>query len=380
MAAGRQLPPRLGACTLSTVAKSSGAGTQAGQGTAAQEDARIRAQAAAILAAPEKASAQAHNPYANPDYTPSWWENHAGKLGFAVIGLIASWFYKSSCEADHFDEMKDTIMSNRPIAPAEMGALRRANNAVQAVHFVRIHRKLTRAFPGGSGALVPVAAFNRCLAEELPAACPNGIVNGHAMERVLLALQLHYGALAAGASLEETREPRTVERLLGREPLVRRTVMLAQRDAAGRPPPFADKLPLQLLMVVLTALVNGSVEERVQLLFDVMSPSGDPLRRAQIVDLVGDLQLAFQIPAPKSIVTVGPKYPYPQAHHIISPDALVQKALDTDLDSIKKVKDLIDADAAQLIELQMFLKSLPICAWGECLGKPGQGLKKWKDL
>ena len=43
------------------------------------------------------------------------------------------------------------MTSAAPVAPAEMGELRRANEMVQAAHFTRIHRKLTRAFPLGGG-------------------------------------------------------------------------------------------------------------------------------------------------------------------------------------------------------------------------------------
>ena len=89
--------------------------------------------------------------------------------------------------------------------------------------------------------------------------------------------------------------------------------------------------------------------------------------------------LAYQVPANKSVVKVGGKYPA-QQYEIGSAEALVEKALAVDVDAIKKVRDLINSDAAHLIELQMFLKATPICAWGECLGQQGMGLKKWKDL
>jgi hypothetical protein len=375
---------------------SAAAAAGGGRGTrtevdAAAEKAALAKKAAEILGE-EKPP---HNPYADPDYTPAWYEAHAGKLGFAIVGAIGGWFYKSSVETDNQDAVKNKIMANRPIAPAEMGELKKGNPGVQAVHFARVQRKLqAQQHPGG---MVPVAAFTRALAEVLPAACPSGIVDGHHMERLLLALQLHYGALERGAALSgapgggggaagaEAGAPQGAAAavaaalgLAGGAASPRREEMLLLHDGSGRRC-FAERLPLQLLMVVFTTVVNGPVEDRVAMLFDLMSPSGDPLKKAAIVSLVEHLQLAYQVPANKSVVKVGGKYPA-QQYEIGSAEALVEKALAVDVDAIKKVRDLINSDAAHLIELQMFLKATPICAWGECLGQQGMGLKKWKDL
>ena len=103
---------------------------------------------------------------------------------------------------------------------------------------------------------------------------------------------------------------------------------------------------------------------------------------AALVELVGWLQLSEQLPADKQVVQYS-DYPIP-CHRRGTASELVQQALDRQKDSKNAENQRISASVREgtltQYELQAFLRSMPVCAWGECLGLRKNGLKKWQDI
>eukprot|EP00937_MAST-01D_sp_MAST-1D-sp2_P000760 g760.t1 len=242
-------------------------------------------------------------------------------------------------------------MDNRLIAPNEISEMRRQND-IKPGHFKRISRHMhdKSRFPTGTAT---VADFKHCLCLHLARACPHGIAHGHNLERVLDGLPAKCRGVAAGGAAASA----------------------AAGDARADD---EERVPVGLLLVAFSMAVDSHVDERVACLFDMLSPSGDPLTLQQLELLLHWLALTEQIPSNKRVHEYE-RWPYPLKRVATAAD-IIERGLDPKSEHNKEVRGMIAEDATGVSELQAFLKSVPVCAWGECLGKRGQGLKKWQDL
>lgn len=116
-----------------------------------------------------------------------------------------------------------------------------------------------------------------------------------------------------------------------------------------------DPLPLMLWLTTLSLALNSSVEERIQVLYDVMEKVNSPVAFSQIEDLVGFMQDTCQLPPDTQIVPTETKFPA-QEWERGTPEQLVPW-------------DGSKSDPMDLESFSSILRSKSVCAWGECYHK-----------
>mmetsp|Transcript_9868 Transcript_9868/g.12489 ORF Transcript_9868/g.12489 Transcript_9868/m.12489 type:complete len:398 (-) Transcript_9868:220-1413(-) len=146
------------------------------------------------------------------------------------------------------------------------------------------------------------------------------------------------------------------------------------------------KLDLNLLLVALTLCMNGTIRERTEILFDIMtattikSPeqsdasngqknqSNQVVTEKQIIEMVKYLQDTCQLVPDAQIVESETKYPI-QEYKVGTPSELVQ------MGKIMKKDELSDSALAEdkgswtCDDFHHILRSRAVCAWGECYVK-----------
>ena len=244
--------------------------------------------------------------------------------------------------------------------------------------------------------------FEQCLAVELRHACPQGVINGCHLERLLLSLPRAYADMrdreqaaqssSAAASSSAATSEGVADSDVGSWSAQQEAV--AARDASGDGVDGHDAgdfpLPVNLLLVTLAWCMAGDVDERVSLLFDMFSDEGGGTKEdgksgtsavlplASLVELIGWLQISEQLPSDKQTLQYE-KWPIPLYRRATASE-IVEKALDPEKDSTKHIAETVRDGRTTTTELRQFLRSFPICAWGECLGRTNSGMRKWQDL
>jgi hypothetical protein len=238
--------------------------------------------------------------------------DNLGKIFLASIAGVIAFIIRSSRSTQTKNTLRDLLEHDSVLDPVEIDELRLANSELSPEVFGKILSDLVDRYPQNT------CSYNEftLTARTTMAGLKGGAFTvqlGHLMDRVVTNVLDKYNKSAD------------------------------------------DPLPLSLWLTTLSLALYSSVDERIQVLFEVMEKSNSPVSFAQIEDIVGHLQDTCQLPPDTQIVPTETKYPV-QTWERGTPDQLVPWEGAED--------EVIDLDAFRSI-----LRSKSVCAWGECYQK-----------
>ncbi len=238
--------------------------------------------------------------------------DNLGKIFLLAIAGVIGTIIRSSRSTTNRNKIRDTVEIISALDPVEIDELRLANSELTPDVFRTIARDLMDRYPQNTCSYHEFTLTTRSTMAKMKGGAFT-IQLGHLVDRVVVKILEKYGATAD------------------------------------------DPLPLALWLTTLSLTLHSSVEERIQVLYDVMEKVNSPVAFSQVEDLVGFLQDTCQLPPDTQIVPTETKYPA-QEWERGTPDQLVPW-------------DGARNDAMDLEAFSSILRSKSVCAWGECYHK-----------
>ena len=238
--------------------------------------------------------------------------DNLGKIFLATIATIIVTLIRSSYNTSNRNKVRDMVEDVSVIDPIELDELRIANSELDPEVFRAILRDLSEQYPEFTCSYREFIGTVRKTMVGLKGSAFT-IELGHLVDRVVLDILKKY---------EKTAD---------------------------------EPLPLSLWMAILSMALNSTVNERIQLLFEVMKAQGSSVVFTQVEEMVGHLQDSCQLPPDTQIIPTETKYPTQQWERG-TPNQLV----------------LWDGSPNEDVDVEAFasiLRTKSVCAWGECYHK-----------
>lgn len=238
--------------------------------------------------------------------------DNLGKIFLAAIAGIIGMVVRSSTSTKYRNNVRDQIEVLSELDPVEIDELRIANSELTPEVFRTIMRDLVDRYPQDTCSYREFTRTTRTTMANLKGEAFT-VQLGHLLDRVVADVLDKY---------EKSAD---------------------------------DGLPLSLWLATLSLALCSSVDERIQVLYEVLENSTTPVTFSQVEDMVKFLQDTCQLPPDTQVVPTETKYPVQQWERG-TPAQLVP------WDGSKE--DQIDLEAFYSI-----LRSKSVCAWGECYHK-----------
>eukprot|EP00941_MAST-03F_sp_MAST-3F-sp1_P004969 g4969.t1 len=159
-------------------------------------------------------------------------------IGVSVVGGVVRWFYRNSQERKREERVIDDLESERSLAPSEVTKLKKLNDFTPN-EFDRIVDASLKEF-GNSRRKITSECFFSFVMKEFKSVFPDGIHGGHYLERLLFVVE-------------------QLEKPAGYSPK-----QVNQLSAMGS---ATTQLDIKLLLTILSLVVQGSAERRLESLF-----------------------------------------------------------------------------------------------------------------
>eukprot|EP00903_Cladosiphon_okamuranus_P011178 g10549.t1 len=301
---------------------------------------------------------------------------HGGKMVMGFIGGIGLWFLRSHLGGKALDAVKDEVEQECPLEPMEVEELRCANDFHPSV-FESVLDSVRRAFPSGR-ATYP--EFVRHVTSS--GLLPEPLSLGFLLDRMVLMAAAHPGIIGAAARGEASPVP-------GDSGFGEGGVM----GWAGGGSADTVELEVEFLMVAFSSAVNTTPTERMRQLWDMAreqqaagvggADEGQEglMPASKAMSIVGMLMASHQLPAGRYAVKDEQRaWPVQQYRLASGRDAFLKGLLSLHEDEEKRTKGWIERKLAptydpakeEKVSFELFervLRSSPVCAWGECLGR-----------
>lgn len=238
--------------------------------------------------------------------------DHLGKIFLLAIAGVIATIVRSSRSTTNRNEIRDMVEKTSALDPVEIDELRLANSELTPRVFTTIVNDLLERYPQNTCSYHDFTHTTRSTMARLKGGAFT-IQLGHLVDRVAAEILAKHGKSAD------------------------------------------DPLPLKLWLTTLSLTLNSSVEERIEVLYNVMQTSDSPVVVTHVQELVGYLQDTCQLPPDTQIVPTETKYPAQQWQRG-TPEQLVP------WDGSKN-------DPMDLESFSSILRSKSVCAWGECYHK-----------
>lgn len=238
--------------------------------------------------------------------------DNLGKIFLLAIAGVIATIIRSSRSTTNRNEIRDMVEKISALDPVEIDELRLANSELTPMVFTTIVNDLLERYPQ-----------NVCSYHDFT----------HTTRRTMARLKGGAFTVQLGHLLDRV------------------AVEVMEKQGKGAD----DPLPLVLWLTTLSLALNSSVEERIEVLYNVLQTSNSPVVVSQVQDLVGYLQDTCQLPPDTQIVPTETQYPAQQWQRG-TPDQLVP------WDGSKN-------DPLDLESFSSILRSKSVCAWGECYHK-----------
>jgi hypothetical protein len=238
--------------------------------------------------------------------------DNLGKIFLTAIAGVIGMIMRSSQSTSNKNKVRDLVEKISVLDPVEIDELRMANSELSPEVFRKIIRDLVDRYPEKTCSYNEFTLTTRTTMAQLKGGSFT-VQFGHYMDRVV-------------------------------------TQVLDKYEKSAD-----DPLPLSLWLTTLSLALSSTVDERIQILFEVTEKLNSPVAFSQVEDIVGCLQDTGQLPPDTQIVPTETKYPV-QTWERGTPDQLVPWE--------GSEKEVVDLDAFRSI-----LRSKSVCAWGECYHK-----------
>lgn len=140
-----------------------------------------------------------------------------------------------------------------------------------------------------------------------------------------------------------------------------------------------DKLDLDLLLTILSLAMHSTVQERVDILFQIMTSSSSHQQinnndakdefasETNMMRMIDHLQKTCQLVSDAQILeTKGDKYPT-QKYHVATSDEMIALAKESQKDKISQ--QALEQQQWDCHDFHILLRSKAVCPWGECYHK-----------
>jgi len=195
--------------------------------------------------------------------------DNLGKIFLLAIAGVIATIIRSSRNTTNRNQIRDMVEKISALDPVEIDELRVANSELTPAVFTTIVHDLLDRFPQS------VCSYHEFT---------------HATRRTMARLKGGAFTVQLGHLLDR----------------VAAEILAKQGKSAD------DPLPLVLWLTTLSLALNSSVEERIEVLYNVMQTSNATVVVSQVQELVGYLQDTCQLPADTQIVPTETKYPAQQ--------------------------------------------------------------------
>ena len=338
-----------------------------------------------------KLSTTTAKPASEPAPVRDFFLDNLGKVFLGAIAMVIATLVRSSYGGSNMKAVKEALEEDAAIDPLELDELRQANSELTPAVFRAVMKDIYSHSSAASGRMLYedfVKIVRTTLIREKGEGCTIGM--GHLLDRVVIATlqdklkkQQQQNDAAKNSTLS-VPESSNVNRT---EPASFSTTDTSSSDNDAT-------MPISFWLTVLSMALNGPVDDRIQILYEVLEQqaavmdassnknnasqqqfdlsidsSSDSTQSKEskagvtlqdVITMVDHLQQSCQLSPDTQVVPTETKYPI-QQYRRGTPEELVQwQATDGDNSQGGKVERL-DADAFAGI-----LRTKSVCAWGEC--------------
>jgi len=272
--------------------------------------------------------------------------DNLGKIFLAVIASIIIALIRSSLGSKNRTKLRDEMEKSSVLDPLEIDDLRFANNEFTPEVFRILMKKVFATFPLGEASYKEFVSVVLHVMRELKGE-QFTIEFGHYLDRVMIG---YY---------EKQKKKQ------------------GNKEDTSLTEPLNENVSISFLLTMLSLALNGTISDRIQILFDVLAHRSDSKRKndiegepevteAAVENMIDYLQLSNQLPFDPQILTADVQYPI-QEYKVGIPEELLAFAK-------KEVSDkgdliLLGKESFECKDFDAILHSTFICAWGECYGR-----------
>ena len=260
------------------------------------------------------------NKHKQKDDNPNLFLDNLGKIFFAVIASIILALIRSSRGSTNRTNVKERMEKQSILDPCEIDDLRFANSEFTIEVFHTILDNIHSSFPTGESTYddflsVVIQTMKDMKGEQFT------IEFGYLLDRVVI------GHL--------------------------------------KNQPSNPKLPIPLLLTILSLALNSSVSDRISILYQILTHNQNQnLSEETFTSMIDYLQLSCQLPHDPQILTSDVKYPV-QEYKVGTPKELFNLAKN----EIQERDNRNLEDICNIDDFKAILGSTYVCAWGECYGR-----------